>query len=155
MAQILKSVANEFWLNQKLADEVVTEIPVNTLVEEAIKRLLSDEELRLRIKKSYEKCGFVEINEEDAVKKWLATKPEERSLVPLGVVYNPKGISNINMAFNGPKKGSQSDKIFANADRELLKSYFDVFKDHKDEVAMAQKKKRVRVPVSKTLRNRE
>jgi len=155
MAKTLKTVANEWWFNQKLTDGRVTEIPVNILVEDSIKRLLDDAESRVSIKKSYEKCGFEEINEQDATKKWLAAKPEARSLVPLGVVYNPKGISNINMAFNGPKKGSQSDKIFANADRELLKSYFDVFKDHKDEVAMAQKKKRVRVPVSKTLRNRE
>jgi hypothetical protein len=107
MAQILKTVANQFWLNQKLADEVVTEMPVNTLVEEAIKRLVSDEQLRLKVKKSYEKCGFVEINEEDAIQKWLATKPEERSLVPLGVVYHPLGVRSIKMAFGGPEKGSK------------------------------------------------
>ena len=64
---------------------------MNTLVEDAIKQLLNDDQSRESIKKSYEKCGFEEINEQDAIKEWLATHPEKRPLVPIGVKYNPLG----------------------------------------------------------------
>lgn len=141
MAKILKKVANDWWFKQKMTNGRVTEIPVNTLVEDAIKQLLNDDQSRVSIKKSYEKCGFEEINEQDAIKEWLATHPEKRPLVPIGVKYNPLGRNNINMAFNGPEKGSQNDKTFANTDKKLLDQYFQVFKDKKEKLLMNQKKK--------------